>query len=62
MASVPGGVTHEAVVSGSCGESVRCVKVVLVSAPELVTGEIPTPDTPGEMAGVGMAELVCAPG
>lgn len=36
-----------ALVSGSCRESVRVAKVVLVSAPELVTNEVTTPDTPG---------------
>lgn len=62
MASVPAWVTREAVVSGSCAESVKVVNIVLVSAPELVTGETSTPITPGETAGVGMGEPVCAPG
>lgn len=39
----------------------KVVRVVLVSASELVTSEISTPDTPGEPAGVRMAEIVCAP-
>ena len=54
-------VTHKAVVSESCEESVRVRKVALVSAPELVTSEVPTPDTPGETVGDGMEELVWAP-
>lgn len=54
-------VTHKVVVSESCEESVRVRKVALVSAPELVTTEVPTPNIPGETVGVGMEELVCAP-
>lgn len=53
--------THEAGVSSSCGESVRAGKIVLVSALELVSFEISTPDTPGERVRVEMAELVSAP-
>lgn len=53
-------VTCNAVVSESCEETVRVRKVVLVSAPELVTSEVATPDTPGETVRVG-TELVCDP-
>lgn len=37
------------------------VRVVPVSAPELLTSEISTPDTPGETVRVGVAEIVCVP-
>lgn len=47
LASASGWVTHEAVVCGSYEESVRVGKIVLVSALELVTSEISTPDTLG---------------
>ena len=54
--------THEAVVFCSCGKSVIVGKIVLVSAPELVVGEISTLDTSGETVGVGTLKLVCVPG
>lgn len=53
--------THKAVVSESCKESVRVRKVALVSAPELVTSEVPTSDIAGETVGVETEKLVCAP-
>lgn len=49
LASASGWVTHEAVVSGSCWDSVRVEKIVLVSASELVTWEISTHGPPGEI-------------
>lgn len=58
-ASVPAWVTCEAVASSS---SVRVINAVLSSASELVTGEISTPFTLGEMVGVGMADPVCDSG
>lgn len=54
--------TNEAVVSCSCGKTVVVEKVVLVSAPELVVGEISTLDTSGVTVGVGTLKLVCVPG
>lgn len=54
--------THEAVVSCPCGKLVIVGKVVLVSAPEMVVGEISTLDTSGETVGVGTLKLACAPG
>ena len=54
--------THEAVVSGLCMESVRVGKVVLVSVPELVTSEVTIPGIPGETVVAGTAELAFAPG
>lgn len=45
-----------------CGESVGIGKVVLVSAPELVTSEVTSPGTVEETVGVGAAGLVCTPG
>ena len=53
--------THEAVVFCSCGKSVIVGKIVLVSAPELVVGEISTLDTSGETVGVGTAVLTSFP-
>ena len=35
---------------------------MLVSAPEMVVGEISTLDTSGETVGVGTLKLACAPG
>lgn len=58
LAPVSKRVTHEAVFSGLCGKSVRVGKVVLISAPELVTSEVTTPEEP---VIVGITELVCAP-
>lgn len=47
--------THEVVVAGSCRESVRAGKALLVSVPELVTSEVTIPGTPGKtvVAGTG---------
>lgn len=53
---------HEAVISGACGESVGVRKIVLASAPELVTWEVTTPDTLGDTVVFVMSELVSAPG
>ena len=47
-------------VFGSCREPVRVGEVELVSAVELVTGEVIIPDTPGETVVVG-TELTFAP-
>lgn len=54
--------THETVVSGLCMESVRVGKVVLVSAPELVTSEVTIPGIPGATIVAGTAELAFALG
>lgn len=54
--------TKETSVSGSCRDSVRVEKVVLVPVPELVTREVTIARTSCETVIVGMAELALAPG
>lgn len=51
--------THEAVVSGLCEESVGIVKAVLVSVPELVKSEVTNPGIVEKTTEV--AELACTP-
>lgn len=62
FASISVCVAHEAVVSCSCGKSVRIGKIVLVFALELVSSEVITPDTSGETAVVRISKLASAPG
>lgn len=62
LASVSKWLDHKAVVSGSCEKSVIAGKLVLVSAPELITSVVTTPDTSRETVVVEMAELTSALG